>query len=166
MHVHSTPISMSGLCPPWHPAGHPNSILLHCHPGHRQLSPPHSQQAPASAQGLAAQSIIATFHLHLLAGQHAHQVLLAWASYTQRARRQRLLTGHGMDTHKVKEGCPSNVRGYTLESAQVMAERLRSARLAWSALCSWRWFVRLQVSERLACQHATLQLLSRSWEVC
>jgi hypothetical protein len=157
-------ISMSGLSPPWHPAGHPISIFLHCRSGHRQLSPLPRKQSSPTAQSRTAQSIIATFHSHLVAGQHAHQVLRAWASYTRQARCKRQAKGQIKGMHASERGSLSSPHG-SLESLQVVADHLRSVRLKWAAMCSWRWFVRLQASERLAHQHARLRLLSRVWEV-
>jgi hypothetical protein len=153
--VARTRITQPSLSPPWHPAGHANSIRRHTRYQETVSSRLSPRRVPTS---LHAHSIIATFQSGLVAGKQAHRVLWAWATYVVDFR------AAGACAHQFLLNWAALARHQSTLAA--VAPKIHKARLCWDAVSAWRWFVRLNASKRLAIHHAQLYMMRLIFEVC
>ena len=100
-------------------------------------------------------SIIATFHCGLLAGEHARNALIAWRVYAQR-NSSTVESKVAVVRRAAQQRCFFAWEEIVQRQAIVgkLAERYWRNGVYWIVMSSWRWFVRLAASERLAIRHA------------
>ena len=100
-------------------------------------------------------SIITTFHCGLLAGEHARNALIAWRVYAQRIS-STVESKVALVRRAAQQRCFFAWEQIVQRQAIVgkLAEQYWRSGVYWSVISSWRWFVRLAASERLAVRHA------------